>query len=288
MYDGSIDAEQMKIISSESVLKAFKEIFKRNYLTYPYFITLDRGKEFRNSDIITYFKKNGTNVKYALTGRHRQVANVERANQKIQTILFKRMANQELITGEPSKHWVSDLKPLIKVLNQKENKKKPLDKEISEFPIVDKYSGKLLKIGQKVRLLLDYPINNTNEARLNGKFRSTDIRWTTKIYKITEVLLKPGFPPMYLTDANDNVARTKNQLLVVKDRVEQPNNKYIRGNPETYIVEKILDKKLENRKTYYLIKWKSYSEREATWINSKELDRTKDLKELKRKFNENL
>ena len=123
---------------------------------------------------------------------------------------------------------------------------------------------------------------------MNGKFRSTDTRWTNKIYKITEVLLKPGFPPMYLTDANDNVARTKNQLLVVKDNVEQPNNKYIRGNPETYIVEKILGKKLENRKTYYLIKWKSYKESESTWEPSEILNRTKALQTLRRKFNENL
>jgi hypothetical protein len=49
---------------------------------------------------------------------------------------------------------------------------------MSTLPIVDKYSGKLLSIGQKVRLLLDYPVNNTNQARLGGKFRSTDVRWT--------------------------------------------------------------------------------------------------------------
>jgi hypothetical protein len=243
MYDGTLDAEPLKQLTPENTVKAFREISKRNYLNYPYFITFDKGHEFKGPIITEYFRKNGTNVKYALTGRSRQLANAERANQKIATILFKRMTSQELITGEVNKSWVSDLKPLIKVLN--ENKKKPLKKEINPLPLVDKYSGKLLPIGQNVRLLLDYPINNTNNARLYGKFRSTDIRWTPKIYKITEVLIKPGYPPMYLTDANDNVARTKNQLLKVDNPIEEPVNKYIRGEPETYIVEKNL--RQENR-----------------------------------------
>ena len=123
------------------------------------------------------------------------------------------MASQELLTGEVSKEWVDDIKPLIKLLN--ERKKKPLMKEISPDPIADEYTGNLLKIGEKVRLQLDKPIDTVKGNRLIGTFRSSDIRWTTKIYKITDVLLKPGFPPMYLTDANDNVSRTKNQLQVV-------------------------------------------------------------------------
>lgn len=284
MYDGTIDAEPIKEVNYQHVLKAFKKIFRRNYLNYPVFITFDRGSEFNKTEVVEYFKKNDTNVKYALTGRHRQLANVERANQKIGEILFKRMASQELLTGEPSTEWVDDLKGLITVLN--EYKKTPLKKEISDVPIVDAYSGKLLKIGQKVRILLDYPINNTNHARLNGIFRTTDTRWTNKIYKITEVLLKPGYPPMYLTDINDNVARTKNQLSKVRNNEEEPKAQYIRGNPEHYIVSKILNKKVENRKTYYLTKFKGYTDAQATWEKSSIFNRTKDLQKMRRKYND--
>lgn len=285
MYDGTVDAEQMKEVNPINVLKAFKEIFKRKYLNFPIFITFDKGTEFKGDDIINYFKKNGTNIKYALTGRSRQLANVERANQKIGTILFKRMTSQELITGEVDKHWVSDLKPLIEVLN--EHKKKPLKKEINSLPIVDGYSGNLFKIGQKVRLLLDKPINPVNNSRLHGTFRSTDIRWTNKVYEITEVLLKPGYPPGYLTTANDNVFRTKNQLSKVRRNEVEPDAKFIRGTPEHYIITKILNKKVENRKTYYLSKWKGFKETDATWVEAKQFDRTNDLKEMKRNFNLN-
>jgi hypothetical protein len=288
LYDGSLDAEPIKKVDTENVIKAFKEIFKRNYLKHPEFITFDKGLEFQGSDIINYFKKYKTNVKYALTGRHRQLANVERANQKIALILFKRMTTQELITGANSNHWVNDLKPLIKLLNKPENKKKPLTKEISQHPLTDDYTGKLLEIGQKVRLQLDYPINNTNQARVYGNFRATDVKWTQDIYKITEVLLVPGKPPGYLTDAGDNVFRTKNQLSVVKNNEKEPDNKYLRDvdNIEFFIIKEILDKRKNGNATEYQVRYKGHKVDDADWIPARNLDRTKALRELKRQYNE--
>lgn len=283
MFDSSLDAEPIKAVNDTNVINAFKEIFKRKYLKFPIFITFDKGNEFKGNKITEYFKNNGTNIKYALTGRSRQLANVERANQKIATILFKRMTSQELLTGETSKQWVDDLKPLIKILNEPKNKKTPLKTEINDEPIVDEYNGKLLRIGQNVRLLLDYPINTTNNARLNGKFRSSDIRWSPKIYKITEVILKPSYPPMYLTNSGDNVARTKNQLSIVRRNEKEPQKELIRGESEFYIVSKILDKKVENKKTLYLTKWKGFDE--PTWEPSEIFSRTKDLRELRKAFN---
>lgn len=283
MYDSRIDAEPMKEVDSTNAIKAFKEIFKRNILEYPVLITLDRGLEFKNNDMVNYFKQKGTNIKYALTARSRQVANAERANQRIVEVLFARMANQELITGEVDKHWVKDLKELVQVLN--EHTRKPLEKEISPLPLVDKFNGKLLTIGTKVRVLLDYPINTVNNARISGKFRSSDIRWSTETYKITEVLLKPGQPPMYLTDKDDMIGRTKNQLQKVSKDTIEPDAKFIRGTPEHYIIAEILGKKVENRKTYYLTRWRGFSKEEATFEPAETFDRTKDLRKMKKAFN---
>ena len=287
MYDGAVDAEPVKEIlhKDNDVLKAFKAIYSRNYLDFPDIITLDQGSEFTQQPVKDYFEKNRVYIKYALAGRSRQLANVERMNQRIGSILLKRMANQELITGEKSKEWVSDIKELIEVLNERK-KKSILHKEISPDPIVDDYTGKLLTIGQKVRLKLDKPIDTVKGKRLNGDFRSSDIKWSMKVYKITQVLLKPGFPPLYLTDANDNVGRTKNQLQKVSKKDEEPDARFIRGTPEHYLISKILDKKIENRKTYYLVKWKGYKDADNTWEATQTFDRTNDLKEMRRKFNE--
>jgi hypothetical protein len=66
MYDGTIDAEPLKLRDNTNVIKAFKEIFKRKYLDYPLVITLDQGSEFKG-DTKAYFESNRTNVNYALT-----------------------------------------------------------------------------------------------------------------------------------------------------------------------------------------------------------------------------
>jgi hypothetical protein len=78
--------------------------------------------------------------------------------------------------------------------------------------VSDKSNQKLLGIRTHVRLLLDHPKEVYNQKRLGGKFRSGDIRWTEKNYKIKDVLLRPGFPPMYTVDDGTTVQRTRQQL----------------------------------------------------------------------------
>lgn len=287
-YDRSCDAVPLKndIMKSPNpeIVKAFDTIYKRKYLDLPTVITMDKGVEFTQQGVKDYFLKKKVNVKYTLTGRSRQVAVVERLNQTIGSILLKRQTNQELITQETDRRWVEDIPSLIKYLN--EHKKQPLNYEkLPQEPIADSYTGKLLKIGSKVRLQLDYPINAVKNNRLNGTFRSSDIRWTPNIYEITQVLLKPASPPLYLTSAGDNIARTKNQLQVVKRNEKEPDPKFLRGENNYYKVAEILDKEVVNRKTNYLCRWYGFKADEATWVPSKELDRTKDLREMKKEFN---
>lgn len=134
---------------------------------------------------------------------------------------------------------------------------------------------------------MDYPINTVDNKRLHGKIRSSDIKWSPEIHRITQVLLKPNYPPMYLTDNNDNVARTKQQLNVVPKDEKPPKIKYIRGNPEYYIINTIVDKKKVGKKYQYKVNWKGYDNSYDSWIDESELNRTNDLKQMKNEFNLN-
>jgi len=91
---------------------------------------------------------------------------------------------------------------------------------------------------------------------------------------------------LVVVDPYDNVARTKNQLQKVGKKEDEPDSRFIRGNPENYIISKILDKTIEDGKTLYLVKWKGFKDDEATWEPSKTFDRTKDLKKMRKQFND--
>ncbi len=89
-----------------------------------------------------------------------------------------------------------------------------------------------------------------------------------------QTIIQPGQPPMYLVDkANGEVdhsaAYTRNQLQVVPKNEKLPDKSLIRGTKTKgvtkYIVEKILDKKKEKGKVYYLVKWKGFSNKDNTW-----------------------
>ena len=93
---------------------------------------------------------------------------------------------------------------------------------------------------------------------------------------------------MYLiSDDEKLVARTKNQLQVVKKNERAPDIKYIRNNADTAIIEKIIDKRKNGRKDEYLISWKGYPDAENSWIDVKQLNRTADLRMMKDEFNAN-
>ena len=266
------DAVPLKNKSSANVLEAFKQIYKRGPLKYPKRIEVDPGTEFKG-DVKEYFEKQGIFLRYGKPGRHRQQAQVERYNQILGKTLFHRMTAQELLTDEIDTHWVSDLPIMIKAINAKV-KKEPKTK-FSDDPVCEDDSCNLLEIGTKVRVILEEPIELTSDKRLTGKFREGDIRWDMTPRTIREILIKPGFPPMYLLDGKigkrnvEPVSYTKNQLQVVHNNEQPPLSKVLRGNPKNFIVEKIVGKKKQNNIVYYEVKWKGFEK--TTWESRKNL-----------------
>jgi hypothetical protein len=260
-----VDAEPIKNKDSESVLKAFKKIYERKILKIPERLEVDPGQEFRGK-VADYFDSKKVLIRYGKPGRHRMQALAETANYIIGTILHMRMTGQELLTGDKSVEWIEDLPRIVAAINKRRKKYKP--KVISDKPVCEGDSCKLLSKGTKVRVMLDQPMDLLTRKKLPGKFRSGDIRWDPEIRTIVDIIIKPGYPPLYLLNSKkkgeeyESVAYTKNQLQVVDDDEKPPSKELIRGKPEKFIVSKILKKKKKNNKTHYLVKWKTGDE---TW-----------------------
>jgi len=260
------DAEPLKAKDASSVLKAFKAIYARKILKIPKVMQVDPGSEFKGV-VAQWFADKGVAVRVGKTGRHRQQGLVERKNFTIGKALHRRMLAQETLTGETSKEWVEDLPKLVSVLNNRAKKAKPRTVEKFPAPTCEGSSCNTLSIGTKVRVIAEQPRDPITGAVLTGKFRASDVRWEIKERVIKQVLLKPGFPPLYLLDGTagkigvDPVAYTKNQLQVIsKDEVYPKGKDVVRGKPTTYIIDHIVGKTRVKGKIFYRVKWRGYDE----------------------------
>ena len=212
-----IDCEPVTNKTPESIVKAFRKIYLRPILNKPNHIEFDSGTEFKGA-CTEFFKNLNITIRYADPNRHRQQALVESANQKIGKIIFMLQNQKELQTKKQCRVWVVFLRKIINELNddsKQKNKEQKNKQPISELPMITKNNYKILNKNDKVRVLLDHPIDIYNSKKLPGKFRSGDIKWSIEVYKITQILLRPGFPPMYLTTKSDTTQYTTQQLQVI-------------------------------------------------------------------------
>ena len=84
---GITQAEPLKTHSSVSVLKAFKEIFKK--MPMPSIIQVDAGTEFKGV-VQKYFTENNVLIRVGDVGRSRQQAMVESRNKSIAIALYQK------------------------------------------------------------------------------------------------------------------------------------------------------------------------------------------------------
>jgi hypothetical protein len=282
-----VDAEPLKDKDGASITQAFKTIYKRGILKKPEVLTVDPGSEFKG-DAQKSLEEMGITIKRGKVARHRQLGIVERKNQMIGKLIHFTIASVEEVTGNASSQWIKYLPIIVKAINEKVKlktpKQQPLTVENIGEPVCKGDSCKLLEPNQKVRVILEAPIDYLNGSRLHGKFRSGDIRWSKEIHTIAKVILKPKFPPLYLLKGDTNTAYTKNQLQPVNENEKVQNVDFIDKdeNKDRYVVEKLMDRKVEKRTIYYLVKWKNY--REATWEKKSNL--IKDIPDMIRKYDD--
>ena len=282
-----LDAVAVQSIRQDDheILDGLKTIYNRGILKYPKIIMFDNGNENKDKEIAKFLHNHRINMRFMVPTRYRQISTVKKAKMKIGSILHKRMASEELLTGEVSKEWVADLAGLVKVINK--NLPPPITKPETDELLATKFAGNIIPIGTRVRVQLDHPQDTVKGNYLSGRFRSSDIRWSPDVTRVDQVLLKPGFPPMYLVADEDKlVSRTKNQLQLVKGNERAPDIKYIRGDPDYAIINTIKDYRKQNRKDEYLCGFKGYDATHDRWVEVKELNRTADLRHMKDEFNQ--
>lgn len=212
-YPRVCDAEPLLNKDAKSVLKAIKAIYKRKVLDIPKNITFDNGSEFK-SVVKTFLESKGTNIIYAETDRHRKVALAENRNKTIGNAIFRLQYKEELKTGKPNTEWISKLPSIIHELNKHAMKQKT--PKLTNKVLINKENKPFL-LNSKVRLKLEAPREIlTTGKKLHGKFRSADLKWSKKIYTITDIDFIRDMPPMYVLDGNRNTLYSRDQIQLIK------------------------------------------------------------------------
>ena len=221
VYNSKIDAVALKEKTSKAIVKGLEKIYlEHNILELPITIQFDNGTEFNNNDVKKLMKKWETNIKFTLTNRHRQNGVVEKANNRIGSLILKFQAENEILTQKKMTAWHTHLPIFINFLNEqnkiKPNKYNPLEDVAGNADVIE-----LLNIGDEVHKILDYPIRANDNKRVGSDFRSGDIRFSKDKFKIIHIILNPKMPVLYMLNKlnepnkiDSSVAYTRSQLLL--------------------------------------------------------------------------
>ena len=282
--NGMTDAVPLEDRDAELVLAGFKKIYGRpvrpkkgsnvpkRRLQYPKVIMqVDGGTEFKGVTA-KYFEENGTIVKVGLPGRSRSQSWAENRNYQIGRMVAKYQTEIELNTNETSRQWVNILDLMVNSINSTKGVLyKPNDKGFNA-PVCRGTSCKLIDVGTKVRRKLDKPVDITTGKRLVGGFRATDVRWEREPRTVTNVVLKPENPPIYILSGLSKVGYSKAQLQVVDANEKKVgkgkgvDNVVAEDLPSDLgVPEKIVKKvpKVKGLKgVQFLVKWKGFKKPE--------------------------
>jgi hypothetical protein len=221
-----IDAEPLKTKNSDEIAQAFEKIYKRPILDHPIEIITDSGSEFKG-DCLKYFKKHKIFHKPQKTGK--KIGIVDSKIKIIGDAVIKRELAEQLLThGDWSDNWNDDIPHIVNLINDFTKKKYKPKTGLENPDILHKKDGlQLLKIGTKVRVASYYP-KDYDGNRLSGDIRSADIKWDIKHSIITDYVIRPNSPIMYVVDNDYTTFYTKNRLQIIKPNEQLPNKSILK------------------------------------------------------------
>ena len=135
-------------------------------------------------------------------------------------------------------------------------RKKPVPEDIVKynykFPDTDKKPK--FKVGDIVYRQLDYPEDALGNKQPTEKFREGDYRYSRVPKKIVKLLYYTGdVPYRYMLEGIPNASFKASQLMISKEKETK------------YVVKEIIGKKTINKKIHYLVWWKGYLKKNATY-----------------------
>lgn len=260
LWTDEFDAEPLKTKEPKDILAGMKKIFKRKWLNKPYAsIATDAGSEFKGV-FQNYLYNNSIYHKVASPNRHTQQANIESLNKQINRILVGYMNKKTEELGKDYNEWTDILSYIRNKLNEyRTQRQKKMDKKGLYNPEPIKDISSKFKLGDVVRYALDTPRNALGK-QVKPPFRVGDYRWSKESRKIKQLLYFSDKPHVrYILEGIRDKSFSPNQLKKSNDK------------ENTFLVDKIINKKTINGRVNYLVKWKGYNKKDSTWEPRKKL-----------------
>jgi hypothetical protein len=213
------DMEPIKDKTSTIVLKAFKKMIKRQYISLPkYSVITDGGSEFKGL-FQDFMYDESIFHKTTVRGRHKQLALIDNLIGQLSKIFNDYMNTKEVQTGKVYKNWTEIIPIVREELNKIREVKLPSKDEFDDRFVNDirevkkviynKKTGDKIetiekefirpkyKVGQLVYVLLDHPKNALGKNQSSGQFRMGDVRITSERHEITEIVYMNGKGPVH-------------------------------------------------------------------------------------------
>ena len=208
------DIEPIKDKTSTIVLKAFKKMIKRQYISLPkYSVITDGGSEFKGL-FQDYMFNESIFHKTTVRGRHKQLSLIDNLIGQLSKIFNDYMNMKEVETGKVYKNWTEIIPIVREEFNKIREVKLPSKNEFDDRFVNDirevkkviynKKTGDKIetiekefirpkyKVGQLVYVLLDHPKNALGKNQSSGQFRMGDVRITSERHEITEIVYMNG------------------------------------------------------------------------------------------------
>jgi hypothetical protein len=253
------DIEPLKTKSPIETLSALKTMFKRKYIKKPYAsIRTDGGTEFQGV-FHKYLYDHSILHRVAEPARHKQLANVENLNRTLGRLFNGYMNAKEEETMKQYKEW-DDIIDTVRTDLNKIRKKvlgdhMKVEYKVPKFEIAPKY-----KVGDIVYRITETPRDALGNKQNTSSFRMGDYRFELVPKKIEKVVYYSGENPYrYILEGHSNVSYAEHELTKAKEQNEK------------YEIRDIIGKKKENNRILYLIWWKGYTKKQATYVSRKSL-----------------